>query len=347
MLRTSDKINAFIETLSLDKGVYLFSVRSERRTPFGTASDLRLPALHVGAAPGVAEDQLTIMSGPQTVGNWLCEEADMIVVQASRGPATVVLTSLRGDGKAAPLGVHVKRLDRSDALAAPLPVNNARPAARTATLAVSAVRAAAPVVPPTVPPTVTRVMPPPPGSLVARVNEGRRALPAEVTVHIQNKGDTQFLSPEWAGTRGHRLAIESFSIRPVEEVTADRIEYKALTATGIETPWVSDGAPCGTRGMGVALVGFAVRIKSQPGAPLYDCEYSGSFVSGQVSGPFRNGVPCQSISPDDLLEGIQLSIFERQPSASRRPIGAAARPPRRAAYEPEKRNPIRPVRQPS
>jgi hypothetical protein len=89
------------------------------------------------------------------------------------------------------------------------------------------------------------------------------------------------------------------------------IEYKGLTATGFETPWLAGGTSCGTRGMGIPLIAFSVRIKPSRSAQ-YDSEYSGRFLSGATVGPVRNGAPCRSPMPDDPLEAIQLRILERQ-----------------------------------
>jgi hypothetical protein len=68
---------------------------------------------------------------------------------------------------------------------------------------------------------------------------------------------------------------------------------------------------CGTKGMAVPLVGFAVRLKSSPKAASYDCEYSAYFKSGQTVGPLKNGAPCRSTVANDPLEGIQVRILKR------------------------------------
>jgi len=99
------------------------------------------------------------------------------------------------------------------------------------------------------PSTPTGELPSPPG------------LRAELSMHIQRRGDRLFITPAWAGFRGERIWIESFSINPLELIGADQIEYKGLSGTGYETPWLSKGAPCGTRGKSMPLLGFAVRLK--------------------------------------------------------------------------------------
>jgi hypothetical protein len=103
------------------------------------------------------------------------------------------------------------------------------------------------------------------------------------------------------------------------------VEYKGLAVTGFETPWLSGGAACGTRGMSVPLVGFSVRMKSSARAVGYDCEYTGAFLSGATVGPVRNGEACRSTRPNDPLEAIQLRIVERRSRADEPPREPAAK----------------------
>jgi hypothetical protein len=110
------------------------------------------------------------------------------------------------------------------------------------------------------------------------------------------------------------LWIESFSVRPLEKFGAGDIEYKGLTGSGHETPWLSDDKTCGTQGMAVPLVGFALRFKPTTGTAAYDCEYSGYFQSGATVGPLRNGAPCRSTVANDPLEGIQIRLVKRAPT---------------------------------
>lgn len=146
---------------------------------------------------------------------------------------------------------------------------------------------------------------------------------AKISAHVQNRGDLSFTDEAWAGLPGQRLWIESFSVEPLAPLVKGDIEYKGLTFTGFETPWLPGGTPCGTRGMGIPLVAFSVRMKSSAHAARYDCEYSGRFLSGATAGPLRNGAPCRSPRPDDPLEAIQLRIVERQSSEKARGHKAA------------------------
>ena len=142
-----------------------------------------------------------------------------------------------------------------------------------------------------------------------------QGLRTEILAHVRNRGDMPFANVEWAGRVGSGLWIEAFAVKPLEGIGAGDIEYKGLTRTGIETPWIGNGGLCGTRGMSVALIGFAARLKSEAGAN-YDCEYAGYFQSGTTVGPLRNGAPCRSTVPNDPLEGIRLRIVPRTATAN-------------------------------
>ena len=147
--------------------------------------------------------------------------------------------------------------------------------------------------------------------------DGRALLPLRIAAHIRSRGDMNFSDADWAGRVAPGLWVESFSIRPLEHFTADDIEYKGLTGSGFETAWLSDDEMCGTKGMAVPLVGFAVRLKPGAATANYDCEYSGYFKSGLIVGPLRNGAPCRSTVANDPLEGIQLRIARRAGTSAR------------------------------
>jgi len=134
------------------------------------------------------------------------------------------------------------------------------------------------------------------------------ALRTQITAHVQFKGDLTFLDEPWAGLPGQGLWIEAFEIVPRERLQAEQIEYKALDAAGTETTWVRGGWTCGTRGLGIPLVGFAVRLNPESGVTDCEIEYRARFVSGRVAGPARNGEPLLSPEEGDPIEAIHLSI---------------------------------------
>jgi hypothetical protein len=133
----------------------------------------------------------------------------------------------------------------------------------------------------------------------------------EIVLHIRGRGDVYFLEPGWAGRIGPGAWVEAFTILPLNEFAAAAIEYKGLSASGIETAWLASGSMCGTSGKNIPLLGFAVRQKAGVAGARFDCEYSGYFQSGAVSGPARNGAPCRSPASNDPLEGLQVQIINR------------------------------------
>jgi hypothetical protein len=153
-----------------------------------------------------------------------------------------------------------------------------------------------------------------PGKSVFSSAAGDLPLPVQIGAHIRTRGDMNFANVPWAGRVAPGLWIESFSVRPLDRFAAGDIEYKGLTGSGFETPWLSDNKMCGTKGMATPLVGFAIRLKPSPAAAAFDCEYSGYFQSGMTVGPLRNGAPCRSSVANDSLEGIQLRLVKRAPT---------------------------------
>ncbi len=138
---------------------------------------------------------------------------------------------------------------------------------------------------------------------------------ADVVVHVQNRGDLLFSSGTWAGSLGERLWVEGFGISLAEGLVSEDIEYKALLATGWETPWVPGGQFCGSRGTSVPMIGFAIRLTGGA-ASRFDCVYEGAFISGHRVGACQNGFGCCSTVSADPLEGIRLRIVEKAPSNS-------------------------------
>jgi hypothetical protein len=132
---------------------------------------------------------------------------------------------------------------------------------------------------------------------------------AQILAHVENFGDIYF-NDGWAGFIGQKLCIEAFAIVSIGRLEPDLIEYCGVTADGFQTPWLSNQILCGSRGRGMPLMGFGIRLKPEI-AGRYDCTYSGKFVSGNALGPFKDGDLCYSNVPGDRLEGIELRVTER------------------------------------
>jgi GT2 family glycosyltransferase/glycosyltransferase involved in cell wall biosynthesis len=265
----------------LSRGVYLFSVDGAVQRDAQAPGGIALPAVSVGLAPGADGASTELISSPTMRGPWLCEAADTLVVKVSGTSSMLMLTSICVPG-GSPLSIRVERLGSQGAASEPT--------------------AEAPTQPPDAAANV------PPAEDAERESGG---VPFRIVAHIRNRGDVPFANGVWAGRIGRGHSIEAFWVEPQDMLAAGDVEYKGLTATGFETPWLTDSVICGTRGMATPLLGFAVRLTAKPRAKIYDCEYTGYFQSGKTAGPFRNGAPCKSPLPNDPLEGIRLFIRER------------------------------------
>jgi GT2 family glycosyltransferase/glycosyltransferase involved in cell wall biosynthesis len=282
-------LSASVQVLPLPAGLYLFSVTAASPKVSQASGLLSLPAVQVGLGPGIGPDQVEFLSGPATQGAWLFSPGDLLVARVMGSGATLILSSLRAPGGEV-LSIKIERLEaRQEAASAAEGVAVAKPGTASTQ------------------------------SLMR--DDG--SLPLHISAHIRTRGDMAFADAPWAGRIGPGLWIESFSIRPLEQFGAGHIEYKGLTGTGFETPWISDEHMCGTKGMSVPLVGFAMRLKPGAESAAFDCEYSGYFQSGQVVGPLRNGAPCRSSTANDPLEGMQVRLIRRASSSAASNIAAA------------------------
>jgi hypothetical protein len=144
----------------------------------------------------------------------------------------------------------------------------------------------------------------------AQASSGIELVRGEIVLHIEREGDRKFEAGSWAGTRGQRRRVEAFSVRPLETLAPGDIEYKAFGPNGRETPWVSDAKLCGTRGRGLPLTGFAVRLAAHLG-DRFDVVYEGAFFDSGVAGPVRNGEPCVPSVADDPLEAVNVRVVPR------------------------------------
>jgi hypothetical protein len=256
------------------------------------------------------------MTGLRTDGAWLFEEGDVLIAKVKAAETPLLVTSYSVEGLAR-LAIAVERIDelggeqRRDLPArqrTPLlgreagePTQGQRPQANAPQRLIS-------------------------GGGFSVSEDGRKVLRARVTAHISRRGDVEFLDEEWIGAAGLKLPVEGFAIAPPEGFHPTDIEYKAVSEKGIETPWIVSGEFCGTRRLGLALAGFAVRVRGEAAKRL-ECRYKGAFRSGAVMGPASNGAPLRSSSLEDVLTGLQLQFL---------PLGAEARdpPPARTLAQP-------------
>lgn len=286
-------LSASVQVLPLPQGFYMFSVVAAPGAVDTTTSRLQLPAVHVALAPGVSATGVEFMGGSRSNGTWLFARGEMLVVRVTDPAAVLIITSVRTPGEEA-LAIRVEKLGGEIALSGSslIAETDGRTLTRTAGTGASSTPAL--------------------GTSAGAAD----LLNLQINTHIRTRGDSSFSGPGWAGRLGPGLWIEAFSITPLEGLTAHDIEYKGLTSSGFETPWLSAGASCGTKGMSVPLIGFAVRLKPGPATAEYDCEYSGTFQSGATVGPMRLGSPCRSTMNSDPLEGMSVKIMRRKTSSA-------------------------------
>jgi hypothetical protein len=132
----------------------------------------------------------------------------------------------------------------------------------------------------------------------------------EIIVHMERMGDRTVPGGKWIGNLGQKRRIEAFGVRPLETLSPQDIQYKAFGPNGRETPWVTDANLCGTRGQGMPLTGFAIRLTSRL-RERFDISYQGAFFDGGVSDLRKNGEPCTSTRVDDPLEDMNIHLVER------------------------------------
>jgi len=293
-LTQDEALSASLQVLPLLPGLYLFSVKSATPAADRGSGVLRVPAMHVGLGPGVRSDQVEFVAGPSTEGAWLFARGDVLVARVNGAGATLVLTSVRAPSGDV-LSIEVERLESR------LQMVQAPAVAEQPVEQVPDVTAREPNAP---------LLATPMGPVAEdAAEEGTISL--QIKTHIRARGDMNFSGAPWAGRVAPGLWVESFSVQPLQHLSAHDVEYKGLTGTGFETPWQSDGQNCGTKGMSVPLVGFAVRLRPSAETAPYDCEYSGYFQSGTIVGPLRNGAPCRSTVANDPLEGVQIRLVKR------------------------------------
>ena len=281
------QIKATAQTLALTPGFYSLLVTNGGGAT--AAGEFPLPSVQLAPSPGNPAGSSVEMIG-SVPGNWLSKPGDTIIIKVSGGPATVILSSYKHvDRPNALLSLQFARIDDTPGTqqaAAPMPASAPAQGAPIQSAPVQSVPVQAP---PAVRPR------------------------AEILAHIQRQGDLRFPDSNWAGAVGQRLWIEAFSITPVEGIALEDLEYKGLTANGWETPWISGGGMCGSRGLGTPLIGFSIRLRGAA-AERFDCVYEGAFVSGYRSPAGQNGSPCRSDAIGDALEGVLLRFVEKQRS---------------------------------
>jgi hypothetical protein len=266
-----DQPSSMAHLVALEQGVYALEV-GENSCMRGLVSKLRVPVVQVSAPRGEGDRTAEIIGTSGRGDTWLGAEGGTAIVKSPPGGAYVLVTvyGLPAQVVCVP-DIQVRRLDPPPSL--DRPINGA----------------------------VLRS--------IDRADEPEE-IGSEIVLHVERLGDRRFAGKGWVGNRGKKLRIEAFSIRPVDTLLARDIEFKALGPKGRQTPWVTDAKLCGTRGQGLPLTGFAIRLAPHVAERL-DVVYHGSFFESGVVGPHRNGELCIPPITDDPLEAINVRLIRR------------------------------------
>jgi hypothetical protein len=269
-LARSDQPSTVANIVALEQGLYALEI-GESPGMLGQVSSLQVPAVHVPALRNEQERSAEIIGTSGRGDGWLDREGGTVIVKSPAGGAHVLLTVYGLPAQAVSVpDIQVRRLDRPRS-------NGAAP------------RSPDPADYPSDEPAEIR---------------------SEIVLHVERLGDRRFPGEGWAGNRGKKLRIEAFSIRPADTLLARDIEFKALGPKGRQTPWVTDAKLCGTRGQGLPLTGFAIRLAPHA-AERFDVVYQGAFFESGVAGPHRNGELCIPPITDDPLEAIKVRLIRR------------------------------------
>jgi hypothetical protein len=264
-----------VRLLRVDEGLHALRIGEIAASP-GQVAGMAVPAAHVSAPFAEDGNGVEIVASFPRRGPWLGKEGGTAILRSPLGGGYILITVYGGPGQeTSDLPLDLWRLDG--------PGNGLEEAGTPA--------------------------PRPGGGRIAAAT-GTRDIPTEILLHIERAGDRLFPGRGWVGALGRRMRIEAFSIRPLEGLAPAELEMKGLLPNGGETPWVPGGTLCGTRGRGLPLIGFAVRVVPQR-ADRFEVFYQGSFFVGGISDLHQNGDPCRATTADDPLEAINVRLVER------------------------------------
>ncbi len=263
--------------LRVDAGLYALRIGELAGTP-GEIAGMTVPVAHVSAPFAEDGNGVEIVASFPRRGPWLGRAGGTMIVRSPPSGGYLIATAYGAPGQQpSELSLDLRRLDGppGDTVQAP---------------AASAVS----------------------HSGEAAASTGTRDVATEILLHIERAGDRLFPGRGWVGALGRRMRIEAFSIRPLEHLAPADLEMKGFLPNGGETPWVAGGALCGTRGRGLPLIGYAVRVVPQR-ADRFEVVYQGSFFGSGISEFHRDGSPCRAANVDDPLEAINIRLVERLP----------------------------------
>ena len=302
----SGPMQAFPRVVRLDFGLH--AIRVGQLGEPAQSDGLVLPCLQVTSPPSPDLDPVDILTAWDEQGAWIGPEGGTVMLRVLPGGGQILMT-LYGDAQASAdlldrVAVHcIDDLPSGHAEVPPPAASEPQDAAGdgmdAAGSADAEVEAEAEEDSDDVAAPQVTAVPLKPGEVAI-----------EISLHMQRFGDAMFPGGVWCGNIGQRHQIEAFAVRGLESEPALAFEYMAFGPAGRKTQWVTDGKLCGTRGRGMPLTGFAVRLTADH-ENKYDVIYQGAFFDSGVTLPSSNGEPCLPQLADDCLEAIQVRVVER------------------------------------
>lgn len=292
---TELKVSAHLMTL--ESGVFCIFQK-----PGGTAPDgSGLPGVRITLPPAADPADRAVEFGGFRDDGWVGEYQDALLLRV-RHPAQVLVTVYQapGDRSRAP-SLQVVRVAETSVVADP----------------------AAP--PPAAPENGA------PGVIIpANIDPAS----AELTAHIQSRGDIAGQIGEWMGEPGSGRWIEGYAIAPKALIGEEDVEYQAVLGRGWLSPWVEGGSFCGSRGMALPILGLRVRLRGAS-AETHELTLEASFTDGSRVGPVAGDIACES---DNLapLEAFRLVVTPRLGALAPAAPAPAAKPGRRAGGKPRR-----------
>ncbi|NCY26438.1 MAG: hypothetical protein EBX37_16900, partial [Alphaproteobacteria bacterium] len=131
------------------------------------------------------------------------------------------------------------------------------------------------------------------GRLPENLRPNKAAQKADYTLHFSRKGDVPAGFGQWVGSLGDDSWIEGVELLAPAPLQPADLEYQVVLGRGWLSPWVQAGEFCGSRGMGLPILGFRARLLGQA-AQQWRLRYAGRCVDGRQLPEAENGMPCES-----------------------------------------------------
>jgi len=124
----------------------------------------------------------------------------------------------------------------------------------------------------------------------------------ELLAHVAGRGDVTGHCGSWLGVPGSNQAIEGICIRAMEEIEPIDLSYQIILGNKWVSPWFKKNQFCGSRSIGLPLLGFRLRIRGEA-SKKFRLSYFGIFFGGACVGPIGNGRFCKShdLTPVEAL----------------------------------------------